>query len=104
MGRDAEFEITGRVMRLSRRTSCSETWFAFLLTQAFIPRTLSFFVLSSALGSEGETGDRPQSLPTRCAQSKGKDDRSTGSDSSLCQVLKDTGETQGSAGMWERSV
>ena len=41
-------------------------------------------MLSSALGSEGETGDRPQSLPTRHAQSKGRDDKSTGSDGSLC--------------------
>ena len=44
---------------------------------------LSFFPLSSALGSECETGDRPQSLSTRRAQPKGEDDKSIGSDSSL---------------------
>lgn len=45
MGEEAEYEMKDVIMGISGETSCSETWFAFLLTQAFIPQSLSFYSL-----------------------------------------------------------
>lgn len=58
MGEEAGYEMREVIMRISGETSCSGTWLAFSLTQAFILQSLSFYsALSSALGTEDVIGN-----------------------------------------------